>query len=276
MGFFDQIYISAPVLGAITALIAVSTWVIGAAKSRSEQAAADAAGWGFSTFFGVVFGTSGAVTPFAFALSPIYGLLHYAFVLLSAFIFGIIGIRSFKDGTISLQGLFPVSSFLSSLAFPPILLLVAIPSAVLPYIRAETPTPPASQEIGTIAIKETFSRIKDGLSEIERNIALESQNIDQSIENLTQDIESRNQELTALVDEQARMAEEIKKSRELAGLTEDQAKAVFAEFNRNKVRDQFLDYGVGFVLGLLSSGFYFVMQRFTSRRPQLPTQEPST
>ena len=266
----DQIYISAPILGAITALIAISTVVIRNAQKKSER---EAVYYVILTIVGVVIGAAGAVTPFAYALSPIYGLLHYATVLLSAVILAILGMG---DESKSIRWF--VSSFFSAVAFPPILLIIAIPLAVLPYFRSEAPSllpPQASPEISTQAITETFSRIEDGLSEIERDIALESENIDQSIENLTKDIETRNTELRALVEEQSRMAEEVKISRALADLTEEQGKAVVNALNRGKTADKFLDYGVGFLLGLLSSGFILVMQRFTSRRPQLATQQPS-
>ena len=267
MGFFGQIYISAPVLGTITALIAISRAVIVVAKTKSEQTAGD---YGLLLIIGLFYGAAGAVTPFAYSLNPAYGILHYSLVLLCAVINVLVQL------TRSESNIMPVSGY-TSLVITIILQMIAMPLAVLPYVNAEalSLSPPVTQEIRIETITETFSRIKDGLSEIERDIALESENIDQSIENLTKDIEARNMELRTLVQEQSRMAEEIRISRALADLTGEEAKAVVDALNRGKTADKFLDYGVGFGLGLLSSGFFFVMQRFTATRPQLATQQPS-
>ena len=54
------------------------------------------------------------------------------------------------------------------------------------------------------------------------------------------------------------------------------SQGVVEALNRGKTADKFLDYGVGFVLGLLSSGFILVIQRFTTSRQRLATQRTST
>ncbi|MFQ6027983.1 MAG: hypothetical protein ACE5Q6_10865 [Dehalococcoidia bacterium] len=258
MGFFEQIYISAPVLGATIA----GVLIVGAVLNRDLIISSPTDGFlvGIAV---VVFSISSAAAPFAYELTPIYGIIQFFLVLLSAVLI-LVSLTNLIEDTDKAFVL-----FIGTLIVPVVLLLVAIPVAVLPYFRSDAPSSPpplASTEIRTEAITESFSRIKDTLNEIDKDIALESENIDQSIEKLTKEIDARNEELRTLVEEQSRMAEEVDTLRELANLSEKQADAVVEALNRGKTRDKFLDYAVGFGLGLLSSGFFFVIQRFGPRR----------
>lgn len=217
----------------------------------------------------VIFGGSGAVTPFAYALSPIYGILHYAMVFLCAVVLAILAMLNLRD--FSLPEWLANFSGILSIAFPPILLMFAVPLAGLPYFRSETPPAQAASVIRTQTITESFSRIKGALNLIEKDIAQESANLDKAIECLTKEMETLNIELQNLAAEQPRLAEEVESCKLLASLPEEQANTVIKALSREKTIEKILDYGVGLGLGLLSSGFFFVMQRFTSRRPHMAT-----
>lgn len=135
---------------------------------------------------------------------------------------------------------------------------VSIPYAVIPYYRRISA--PEQIEVPLLSprlLGERFGRIRNAIGQIERSIATEVRGVDQAMDQLSSEIESRNRELEDIQTERQRLTEQLRQYEAIAALTREQADAVTEALRRGK----YVDYVVGFVLGLISSGLFFLLTR---------------
>lgn len=200
-------------------------------------------------------GGSGAAAYFPLKLNMLYyASVHYSLVIASSIVF-LVSVRY--------RRLWPGWALGLSLAIPAALLVVAVPSAILPYFRsgtaegiAEVPT-----GISTKPVIESVERMQEALANVEEQVSVESKNIDNLMRVLVQEIEAKNEQLTSTRMELERLSKEVEHYKTLASLSEEQAQAVVDALNRAR----YIDYFVGFISGLASSAVVFVIQLFLKR-----------
>lgn len=260
MDVLNPVYLRALVTGVIVASVWI--WILikeGRQHSKDELI--------FTAIIIVVYVASGVSASFAYSLNPTYGMVHYGFILVSLVLIILFEYSIFDTSFI---GFVIVLSMMGTFS----LLAAAVPKAVLPYFRSQVPSPIAQvpPNISSESITMSFSRIRTALSDIESNISRETKNIDQSIKDLTNEIENRNKRLELLRAQQSQLSEEVERYKKLASLTRDQTQALVRELRREK----YIDYAVGLVIGIFSSGLFLTMQKSTWRRRRLNVRNGNT
>jgi len=247
MAAIDPIYLRALVMGAIIGFLEILDMAV-AIKDVIEYRKA-------IIITGIVLIcitiANGASASFAYNINPIYGIVHYGLILSYTISTLLYTYKIFRNQFISVIGFLIVIT----------LFIIVIPVAVIPHFRPQAPLTSAHipSEISTESFTKSFSRIRYVLSDIERKISKETTNIDNSIIALIKEINARNEQLRALHGEQSRLSEQVEYYRKLASLTEEQTQAVIQALQRGK----YTDYIIGFIIGLLSSGVFFALQKFT-------------
>ncbi len=206
-----------------------------------------------STMILIIFTMAAIAAYYPLNLNVIYGVCHYLVVVASSIVF-LVGI-----GYDKIRADWPALLLL----FPFIVLIVAIPVAILPQFglgTTEAMAPPS--EISTKPIIESFDRIKEALQNAESQLSIESRNIDTLTAILIREIEVKNSQLRDIRTELQSVRKELEHYKELASLTEEQAQAVINAMRREK----YVDYLVGFGIGIITGGMLFFIQRISSRK----------
>jgi len=142
----------------------------------------------------------------------------------------------------------------ASLSF--ISFLVSVPYAVIPYYRRISE--PVKKKVSLISsqfLSESFTRIRSAIGQIEKSIGKDAANIDKAIDQLATEIQNRNKELQEIQKEQQKLIDQRDQYKTLAALTKQQANAVTEALRRGK----YLDYVIGFILGLISGVIVFLL-----------------
>jgi hypothetical protein len=129
--------------------------------------------------------------------------------------------------------------------FPILLLGVMIPKILTTFNNDEY----TSNEIDISLIEKSFSNIESSFKEIDEIIETETSYINELIIKTRTQIESKNSELKELNQQQIELQEQMEQYKQLSTISEEQAKALLVALNRNK----YLEYLIGFGIGLLSS-----------------------
>jgi len=106
-------------------------------------------------------------------------------------------------------------------------------------------------------VDESLNNIRQSLSVSGDVISQEQQKIDDAAKQLISELENRNAKLTLLKDEHRLLMKQVEQYKALASLTERQTEAVVLALERNK----YLDYLVGFLIGVMSSGLTSILFR---------------
>lgn len=252
MNFFNPVIVRA-LIGGLIILIPIILMLIREVKPKLK----------ISHCFGVIlvvlfFMAIGGTGSFVYVMNSIYGIFYYVIVFsyTTFFILVELYILKFKAaaGLVILLFVIPFVSF-----------IYAVPTAVIPYFRSAinlTSKPIAiSSEFNAESFTKRFSRMREALTDIEGKISLETKNIDHSITELTYEIEQRNKQLKDLRDQQASLEDQVEQYKKLASLTQEQTQAVIEVLRKGK----YIDYTVGFIIGILSGGIFFALQQL---RPQ--------
>ena len=142
--------------------------------------------------------------------------------------------------------------------------IIVIPVAVVPHFRNVTyvGTISEAEEISTLPIIENFNKIKELIKSTEDELISQSENIDKLVDELISEIERRNIELREINQERADVLTELEYYKTIASLTKEQSDAVYRALQRAR----YIDYIVGFAIGIFTSGFFFMIQHFYFRR----------
>lgn len=246
MAAIDPIYLRALVMGAIIAFLEILDLAAGIKDVAEHRKTIIIV----AIIFVCISIANGASASFAYNINPIYGIVHYGLILSYGIFTLLYSYKIFRNQFIIITGFLIVIT----------LFIIVIPVAVIPHFRPQAPLTSAHipSEISAESFTKSFSRIRYVLSDIERKISKETTNIDNSIIALTKEIDARNEQLLALRAEQSRLSQQVEYYRELASLTEEQTQAVIQALQRGK----YIDYIIGFIIGLLSSGVFFALQKF--------------
>jgi len=217
-------------------------------------------GFGFNWFIALLIGVglflSTACISFTFKVSHIYGILHTFFSYFGILTFFLLVLR---DLFRRINRTFLFSSWILS----GIMLIIAIPTSVIPNFPTQKSLIMRDNygEIKLDFISESLSKIKDSFDAVELNVSEESKNIDKSINNLLNNIDNSNNELKRLKKEQMKLSSEIDQYKKLASVTEQQATAIRTMIRRGK----YLDYIIGFFIGLTSSTTILLIKKYSKR-----------
>jgi len=196
---------------------------------------------------------SGFGVPFAWkthwVYGLVYGLLIYAFLGFTAFeLFS----NKFEtpvwlDGTL-LAGLL-------------ICLSASIPISILPIYRGE----PILTKRSSAQIKDTIdaSAIAEKLSELQNVLDNEGKKIEHALDSAIEEVEAQNKQLSLLRNEKDELKRELDTYKNLLNLSKKQIEAITSVLNRG----QYLDYIIGFILGVISSFIVTLAPRLMPRKP---------
>lgn len=201
---------------------------------------------------------SGISAFFTLKLSIIFGLAHYLLVVSCC----ILLLRAFKKASDLIAGIAVIT--------PIIIFSIAIPFSIFPYFasRTESKTAEAPKKISVTPIHKGLNTIKGILDNLEKQVGIESKNINSLRTVLVKDIENKNEQLKNTQIELERLSKEVEHYKTLASLSEEQTQAVIRALNSSK----YFDYLAGFIIGLIISGTFFLIQTFVSRKNLLRTR----
>jgi hypothetical protein len=132
-----------------------------------------------------------------------------------------------------------------------ILFLIAVPTAIIPYFRGQRKSEIIEMDLpfdlGFIAAG--FENIRQNFQGVQKAISSETLNIDRAISRFQENLQSQSNEFKRLQNELVRTKEELEEYRTLASLTKQQRDTLLAALSRQK----YVDYLVGFILGVASS-----------------------
>ena len=120
-------------------------------------------------------------------------------------------------------------------------------------------------------VRDCFSKIKGRLLAVEEGVKEERRAADRAIDALVSNLEKRNKELQLMRSEQEGLKEEIEQYKKLASVTQEQANAITEAIGRGLKRGRYFDYLIGFVIGLASTGVFYIIRRFVELKRRRPT-----
>src|SRR5262249_35865334 len=152
--------------------------------------------------------------------------------------------------------------FMPLLAVYTAAVLVAVPYAILPLLRSHTPiaVPTVVAPIDTSFIRASIQQIQTSMAGSVRDIQREQARIEAATAQLVEQVDKQNARIRTLQHEREILAQQIVSERALASLTKDQAEAV----RQSLTRGRYLDYMVGFFIGVVSSVTASLSLRFLS------------
>jgi uncharacterized membrane protein YjjP (DUF1212 family) len=155
-----------------------------------------------------------------------------------------------------------VTDWIIALFIPFILLSISIILGVIPYVAFKKSIIYSNEQIkiNPEPIIESFEKIKEHLSGLEIRISEESKNIDNLVIIMIKEIELQNKELEETRIKVDRLSQQVEYFRDLADLTEDEAKLVIKALERDKYRDILIGFGIGLffcVIGLILQWIFF-------------------
>ncbi len=144
----------------------------------------------------------------------------------------------------------PLVITLSGLGLTIIGSVAAVPISVLPVLRAgRSSSYDKAAASEPVEVTADMPLIKERFSDLQKLLRVEGDKVQTSLESALGEVEEQNEQLQALRIEEQRLNAELETYRSLAEISEGQAKALQVMLRKGK----YVDYGIGFFLGLLSS-----------------------
>jgi hypothetical protein len=201
----------------------------------------------------------------ALALSP----MGIAFAAQSHFIWGVIygacvyvGIIAFSLRALNRIGPLAV---IAALVAAGAAVIIVVPAAILPRIHVDLHAGRQDEqsfaELDLRFVEKSLDTMRSSMDSTMSSIEAEKKNMSAAIEKLSAGLTQRNRQLGEINEKHRRLQQEVEQYKALANLTEAQAAAVIAALERGK----YLEYLVGFVLGVASS----ITATFVSRVSRL-------
>jgi hypothetical protein len=219
----------------------------------------------FSIPVGFVFSAM-AIGPL-WAVSHIYGVIHASNTYL-----GLTGLTLliFRPQEVGWHLLYPIRKFLffPFSALTVISFLMAVPIAIIPLFTPHHYVPPRSGvniEFKTTFVQESLSNIKKSLVAVQRDITDEQDKIDNAAQQLIATLEAKNKDLQTLEKQYKTLYAEVDYYKNLASLTESQARSVRQMLTRGK----YTDYIFGFLIGVMSSAAFHIILKYGERLKQM-------
>jgi hypothetical protein len=146
------------------------------------------------------------------------------------------------------------------------IIIVIVPMALLPKIQNEfiqrSEVKVENDGIDIEFIESSLGAIRDSLNLSAEKIKNEQNKIDLSAKQLLVELNKRNKELMKLIEQQRELKLQVEQYKALASLTKKQAEAVQIALEKNK----YLDYIVGLLIGIVSSGLVAFRTRFFGKK----------
>ena len=145
--------------------------------------------------------------------------------------------------------------FIASIFLIFISLLVAIPLALIPYLKGVykkhvvASESAAGDEFNVDFVNLRFDNIKQKFEAVESAVRSETSEINRAIGEFQRSIQSQQAEARRRQKDIEKLREELERYKELYGLTKKQQAAIIAALGKQK----YFDYMVGFVLGIVGS-----------------------
>lgn len=138
--------------------------------------------------------------------------------------------------------------------------ITLLPVIVLPLFSTSRATMISStgQALDVSFVGKSTKHMEDSIASAIRDIEHEQANIKEAASTLSREIELKNQLIRQLENERSALLTQIQQQQALAALTKDQAEAVRDSLSRGK----YVDYFIGFVIGVISSIVASVAIRF--------------
>ncbi len=181
----------------------------------------------------------------------LFGILAYSVpLLLTVALFA----DRWTDPLTTLASRFLLGSMLCSIVTPAINLqaLRSGPTEIGPVVE-------------TIQSVTSIPLIRERFSDLEQLLQVEGEKIQVSLESVFDEVEKQNVELQELRAEEQRLKAELETYKKLLELDEPKVQAIRSLLNRGK----YLDYGVGLLLGVLSSAAVAYSSSLLGRRREL-------
>jgi methyl-accepting chemotaxis protein len=209
--------------------------------------------------------TAWAVT-LGLALAP----LGIAFAWQSDFIYGIVYAACVYVGVVAffLRGINRITPLAVSAALlvAGAAVIIVVPTAILPRLhldlKADSSGDDSFAELDVSFIEKSVNSMKSSMDSTTSSIEAEKRNMAAAIEKLSAGLAQRNRQLKDMNERHQLLKQEVEQYKSLANLTGEQADAVRAALQNGK----YLDYFVGFVLGIVSSITASFMSRLLHKR----------
>lgn len=148
--------------------------------------------------------------------------------------------------------------FLSLITTVSAIIVVAAPFLIIAKPLQQKPLTTKIEKIPDfLSIKMSLDTIRNSFSYMNKKVNLEIKNVDDIVETVLQNIETKQKELNTITKSIEKMSKEIEHYRHISSLSKEQAKAV----NLSLQRFRYIDYIIGFVIGLFSSFLASVFAR---------------
>jgi len=217
-----------------------------------------------SGFIWLIFVISASFSYFTYKINIIYGVFQYLIPLMVVILLILEEKYELleKSQKTILHKEFVILVLISFVS-PFVMLFVAVPIAVIPYFdNVPNVNEITADKISPVPIVTNLARIKDSIEELEKQLMIESQSIDTLSDAVVEELERHSNELEDLKKEQAEVMTQLEYYKSLTSLTEDQTQSVVSALNRSR----YVDYLVGFGIGILTGGFFIVLQNYYFRK----------
>jgi len=130
-------------------------------------------------------------------------------------------------------------------------LIIAVPGVVIPYFRRRGShvTESAVGSLKVDFVTKGFDKIKESFGDVQKAVSRETSEIHTAIAEFQKNLQRQAEDLEKLQDTLRKTKEELEEYKSLASLSKKQRDAVLAVLSRHK----YVDYIVGFILGMASS-----------------------
>jgi hypothetical protein len=190
------------------------------------------------------------LSPIVILRNRIFGIAYYFLSCFSLFSYALFlsyiksGWHSY--GKLLFEGGFLISSGLSFIAF-----VVAVPTALVPYIREKRHL--KAKEYVDLTdlsfIDQRFDNIKSSFSEIQSTISRETSYVAQAMKQVRSNLISQEVELKRVQSELSNARREVAELQSLSKLSKEQQEA----FLHLIAKQKYIEYIIGFILGVLAA-----------------------
>ncbi len=195
---------------------------------------------------------------FAWRKAPAYGVTQ---AIISYIPFVVIVIENTDTRISELIKKIPEVIFSVIAVIALISIVIAVPLTVIPYYR-QTPQPPQVELLSTTFLTDSLDQIGNSFQDVEKAIKSERGKIEISIQKLLSDFEKSKKDLEKVSEQQKQLKAEAEYYKQMASLTKAQARAVESMLRRSK----YVDYFIGFLVGIASSVTAIILSKF---KPQM-------
>jgi hypothetical protein len=151
-------------------------------------------------------------------------------------------------------------SMLTSMAICLIFFIVSVPVAIIPAFRT-SPAQLDQVQFDPTVLARSAEEIADKFASFEQALLKEQKKMTQSFETLNIEVNKQNAKMEDLQRTKSELEDQVAKYQEILSLSEDQIISVQSLLKK----DRHIDYIIGFMLGLMSSGIV-ALSGFAFRR----------